>query len=129
MIKEKSMSDFGKLLYDVLYTEKSKNKKVFSKLKNLVLIEKNLNFTKDEFNFCFKIRSSKLQISLVNWTCLFCDSFNMFAILSINFWISLSFIDSSFNIDFSFLSLLVFSSSLQINFSKLSQLQLNVSLF
>lgn len=54
MIKEKSMSDFGKLLYDVLYTEKSKNKKVFSKLKNLVLIEKNLNFTKDEFiNYWF----------------------------------------------------------------------------
>ena len=54
MIKEKSMSDFGELLYDVLYTEKSKNKKVFSKLKNLILIEKKLNFTKDEFiNYWF----------------------------------------------------------------------------
>lgn len=52
--KEKSISDFVELLHDVLYTEKSKNKKVFGKLKNLILIEKKLNFTKDEFiNYCF----------------------------------------------------------------------------
>jgi hypothetical protein len=47
--KVKSINEFGILIYDVLWTEKSKNKKVLKKLKNLITNKTKLDFTKEEF--------------------------------------------------------------------------------
>lgn len=47
--KMKKIYDFGSLLHDVLWTEKSKNKKVLNELKDLILVKKKLDFTKEEF--------------------------------------------------------------------------------
>lgn len=47
--KIKKINDFGSLLHDVLWTEKSKNKKVLNELKDLILVKKKLDFTKEEF--------------------------------------------------------------------------------
>ena len=52
MIKDekiKKINEFGSLIYDVLWTEKSKNKKVLNKLKDLINSKKKLDFKKEEF--------------------------------------------------------------------------------
>ena len=45
----KKMNDFGSLIYDVLWTEKSKNKKVLNKLKDLINSKTKFDFKKEEF--------------------------------------------------------------------------------
>jgi hypothetical protein len=47
--KIKSIYEFGGLIYDVLWTEKSKNKKVLNKLKYLINNKTKLDFKKEEF--------------------------------------------------------------------------------
>jgi hypothetical protein len=52
MIKDekiKKINEFGSLIYDVLWTEKSKNKKVLKKLKDLINSKTKLDFKKEEF--------------------------------------------------------------------------------
>lgn len=49
MSKEKKIYDFARLIHDVLWTEKSKNKKLIDELKDLILVKKKLDFTKEEF--------------------------------------------------------------------------------
>ena len=45
----KKMNEFGSLIYDVLWTEKSKNKKVLKKLKDLINSNTKFDFKKEEF--------------------------------------------------------------------------------
>jgi len=47
--KIKSIYEFGGLIYDVLWTEKSKNKKVLNKLKDLINNKTKLDFKKEQF--------------------------------------------------------------------------------
>jgi len=52
MIKDekiKKINEFGSLIYDVLWTEKSKNKKVLKKLKDLINSKTKLDFKKEQF--------------------------------------------------------------------------------
>ena len=46
--KIKKINEFGFLIYDVLWTEKSKNKKVLKKLKDLINSKTKLDFKKEE---------------------------------------------------------------------------------
>jgi hypothetical protein len=47
--KIKKINEFGFLIYDVLWTEKSKNKKVLKKLKDLINSKTKLDFKKEDF--------------------------------------------------------------------------------
>ena len=47
--KIKKINEFGKLLSNILWTEKTKNTKLLDELKDLILFKKDLDFTKEEF--------------------------------------------------------------------------------
>jgi hypothetical protein len=63
--KEKSINEFGKLVFDVLWNKKSKNKKVLNKLKDLINNKTKLDFKKEEFINAFFFDDSLFQPKLI----------------------------------------------------------------